>query len=208
MSVYNCLSGRSTTGRFLKASDSVAVFGCGGLGLSCVMIASAFGVKQIIAIDVTMNALEKALAVGATDIVNGKTNDVQKRVLELTNGLGADLTLDAAGFRATCEDAISCTRRGGRMIQVGLPIGDQKPIVPMGMVAGKELEIKGSHGADARDILKILELVEVGKLDPKKLIEREVTLEQGIKALMEMDNKSPIGMLMITQFTDKPQSKY
>jgi alcohol dehydrogenase len=173
------------------------------------MIASAFGVKQIIAIDVTVNALEKALAVGATDIVNGKTDDVQKRVLELTNGLGADLTLDAAGFKATCEDAISCTRRGGgRMIQVGLPIGDQKPIVPMGMVAGKEIEIKGSHGCDARDMPKILQLVEVGKLDPKKLIEREVTLEQGIKALMEMDTKSPIGMVMITQFTDKPHSKY
>lgn len=193
----------------LKASDTVAVFGCGGLGLSCVMIASAFGVKQIIAVDVTADALEKALTVGATDIVNGKTDVVQKRVLELTNGLGADLTLDAAGFKATCEDAISCTRRGGgRIIQVGLPIGDQKPIVPMGMVAGKELEIKGSHGCDAQDMPKILELVECGKLDPKKLIEREVTLEQGIKALMEMDSKSPIGMVMITQFTDKPQSKY
>jgi len=76
------------------------------------------------------------------------------------------------------------------------------------MVAGKEIEIIGSHGCDSRDMPKILQLVERGKLDPKKLIEREVTLEQGIKALMEMDNKSPVGMVMITQFTDEPQSKY
>ncbi|KAK1742421.1 hypothetical protein QTG54_006986 [Skeletonema marinoi] len=61
------------------------------------------------------------------------------------------------------------------MIQVGLPIGDQNPIVPMGMIAGKELEIVGSHGCDASDMPKILSLVESGKLDPKKLIEREVT---------------------------------
>jgi alcohol dehydrogenase len=94
------------------------------------------------------------------------------------------------------------------MIQVGLPIGDQNPIVPMGMIAGKELEIVGSHGCDASDMPKILSLVESGKLDPKKLIEREVTLEQGAKALMDMDFGSPIGMVMITQFTDAPQSKY
>ena len=172
------------------------------------MIAAAYGAKQIIAIDVSDLALEKAKEVGATDVVNAKTKDAREKVAELTKGMGADVTIDAAGFKATCEDAINCTRRGGRMIQVGVPIGDQNPIVPMGMIAGKELEIVGSHGCDASDMPKILSLVESGKLDPKKLIEREVTLEQGAKALMDMDFGSPIGMVMITQFTDAPQSKY
>jgi alcohol dehydrogenase len=195
----------------LKSNNifSVAVFGCGGLGLSCVMIAAAYGAKQIVAVDVTDKALEKAKEVGATDTVNATTSsDVQKKVIELTNGLGSDLTIDAAGFKATCEDAIHCTRRGGRMVQVGLPIGGQTPTVPMGMIAGKELEIVGSHGCDARDMPAILSLVESGKLDPKKLIEREVSLEEGAKALMDMDIGSPIGMVMITQFTDKPRSRY
>jgi len=192
----------------VASHTTVAIFGCGGLGLSCVMIAAAYGAKQIIAIDVSDLALEKAKEVGATDVVNAKTKDAREKVAELTKGMGADVTIDAAGFKATCEDAIHCTRRGGRMIQVGLPIGDQNPIVPMGMIAGKELEIVGSHGCDASDMPKILSLVESGKLDPKKLIEREVTLEQGAKALMDMDFGSPIGMVMITQFTDAPQSKY
>ena len=192
----------------VASHNTVAIFGCGGLGLSCVMIAAAYGAKEIIAVDVSDLALEKAKEVGATEIINAKTIDVQKKVSELTNGIGADLTIDAAGFKATCEDAIHSTRRGGRMVQVGLPIGGQNPIVPMGMIAGRELEIVGSHGCDARDMPKILSLVKSGKLDPKKLIEKEVTLEQGAKALMDMDFGSPTGMLMITQFADTPQSKY
>ena len=187
---------------------SIAIFGCGGLGLSCVMIAAAYGAKQIIAVDVSNEALEKAREVGATHTVNAKTHNVQKRVVELTNGMGADVTIDAAGFKATCEDAVHCARRGGRMVQVGLPIGGQNPSVPMGMIAGKELEIVGSHGCDARDMPAILSLVQSGRLDPKKLIEREVTLEEGAQALMDMDHGSPIGMVMITQFTDAPKSRY
>mmetsp|Transcript_11246 Transcript_11246/g.19773 ORF Transcript_11246/g.19773 Transcript_11246/m.19773 type:complete len:369 (+) Transcript_11246:2-1108(+) len=187
---------------------NVAVFGCGGLGLSCVMIAAAYGAKQVIAVDVSEQTLEKAKEIGATNIINARKENVQQRVMDLTNGIGADLTIDAAGFKATCEDAIHCARRGGRMVQVGLPIGEQNPIIPMGMVAGKELEIVGSHGCAAEDMPAILSLVQSGRLDPKKLIEREVTLEEGVKALMNMDHGSPIGMVMITQFSDVPRSRY
>lgn len=187
---------------------TVAVFGCGGLGLSCIMIAAAYNAKRILAIDVSEEALRKAQEVGATGTINARKENVQQRVLEMTNGMGADLTIDAAGFKATCEDAIHCARRGGRMVQVGLPIGGQPPIIPMGMVAGKELEIIGSHGCDANDMPDILSLVQSGKLDPKKLVEREVTLEEGAQALMDMDHGSPIGMVMITQFADVPRSRY
>ncbi|KAL7541864.1 hypothetical protein ACHAXR_011862 [Thalassiosira sp. AJA248-18] len=187
---------------------SVAIFGCGGLGLSCVMIAAAYGAKEIIAIDVSDQALDKAKEVGATNTINARTEDAQQRVMEMTNGMGVDLSIDAAGFKATCEGAIHCARRGGRMVQVGLPIGGQNPTVPMGMVAGKELEIVGSHGCAAADMPGLLELVQSGRLDPKKLVEREVSLEEGVKALMDMDHGSPIGMVMITQFADVPHSRY
>lgn len=180
--------------------STVAVFGCGGLGLSCVMIAAAHGAKQIIAVDVSNEALEKAREVGATDTIHARNENVRQRVMEITENLGADITIDAAGFKATCEDAIHCARRGGRMVQVGLPIGGQNPIVPMGMVVGKELDIVGSHGCASEDMPRILSLVQCGKLDPKKLIEREVTLEEGAMALMDMDHKSPVGMTMITKF--------
>lgn len=187
---------------------AVAVFGCGGLGLSCVMIAAAHDAERIICVDVSDRALRKAREVGATDTINGRTEDVRRRVAELTNGLGADLTIDAAGFKATCEDAVHCARRGGRMVQVGLPLGDHAPAIPMAMVAGKELEIVGSHGCAAEDMPAILSLVKEGRLDPRKLIEREVTLEEGARALMDMDRGSPLGMVMITQFLNRPHSRY
>jgi len=190
------------------SETTVAVFGCGGLGLSCIMIAAAHGAKQIIAIDVSDEALKKAKEVGANNTINARKENVQTRVKDMTNGMGADLTIDAAGFKATCEDAIHCARRGGRMVQVGLPIGGQNPAVPMGMVVGKELEIVGSHGCAAEDMPAILSLVQSGRLDPKQLIEKEVTLEEGAQALMDMDRGSPIGMVMITQFAESPQSRY
>lgn len=191
---------------------SVAIFGCGGLGLSCIMIAAAISEQkqlQIIAVDISDAALQKAKEIGATHTINSRVEkNIQERIMEITNSSGADVTIDAAGFKATCENSIHCTRRGGRMIQVGLPIGGKPPIIPMGMIAGKELEIVGSHGCAASDMPEILSLIQSKRLDPKKLIEREVTLEEGANVLMDMDHGSPIGMIMITQFATVPNSRY
>ncbi|CAB9522937.1 L-threonine 3-dehydrogenase [Seminavis robusta] len=190
-----------------KSSNStVAVFGCGGLGLSCIMIAAATGnAGKIIAIDVSPLALQKAKELGATHTVQAASKensnvDVQEKVFEITKGHGADLTLDAAGFASTCENAVYCTKRGGRMVQVGLPIGEVKPVVPMGLVAGRELELVGSHGFAAVDLPDLLEMVVSGKLDPGKLVEKEVTLEEGARAIEDMDNGSPLGMTIVTKF--------
>lgn len=189
----------------------VCVWGCGGLGLSCIMIAKAFevegNIKSIIAVDVSKRALDKALDLGADHIVNvkalgSKDDAVRQKVMALTDGLGAELTIDAAGFASTCENAIHTCRRGGRMIQVGLPIGGLQPQIPMGAVAGKELEIIGSHGFAARELPNLLQLVHTGKLKVKKLIEREVNLKEGAEALMAMDDQSPLGMTVITSFDD------
>lgn len=186
---------------------TMAVFGCGGVGLSCIMIARCFETSntRIIVVDVSQQALEKAKQLGATDTicVSSQESDevVRNKVLELTNGTGADLTLDAAGFRSTCENAVWCTRRGGTMVQVGLPIGESKqPVIPMGFVAGREIEIIGSHGFDAADLPDLLQLVASKRLNVKSLIEKEVTLEEGAQELMNMDKTSPTGMTVITRF--------
>ena len=190
----------------LQPKQSVAVFGCGGLGLSCVMMAVAGDASTIIAVDVSSAALEKARELGATHTLRvGREEDnksVQKRLLSLTDGEeGVDVSLDAAGFPSTCENAVWCTRRGGgRMVQVGLPIGSRDPIIPMGWVAGREIEIVGSHGFAADDLPHLLGLVASNKLDPARLVERCVSLEEGIRTLQNMDNASPIGMTVITDF--------
>jgi len=191
---------------------TVCVFGCGGLGLSCIMIAKAFqkegNIGYIIAVDVSKKALDKALTLGADRTVNASSSlgmtddDIRKMVMKFTNGLGADLTIDAAGFASTCENAVHTCRRGGRMVQVGLPIGGRPPQIPMGAVAGKELEIIGSHGFAASDLPNLLNFVHSGKLQVRRLIGKEVNLREGVDALMAMDKYSPLGITVITRFDD------
>lgn len=190
----------------------VCIFGCGGLGLSCIMIAKAFQeegkIESIIAVDVSEKALDKAVTLGADRVVNvrslGMNDDaVRKKVIEFTDGLGAELTIDAAGFSSTCENAVHTCRRGGRMIQVGLPIGGKLPHIPMGAVAGRELELVGSHGFAATDLPDLLSFVESGKLRVRELVEKEVNLREGVEALMAMDRESPLGITVITRFDDK-----
>ena len=132
--------------------------------------------------------------------------------MELTDDVGADLTIDAGGFNQTCSDAVWSCRRGGLMVQVGLPANP--PILPMVRVAGREISIVGSHGFSSVEdssghsaLDHILELVKEGKLQPKRLINREVSLEEGIQELMKMDNTSPIGMVMITSIRNDTDSK-
>ena len=188
----------------------MAVFGVGGLGLACIMMAVAAGTaKTIIAVDVSRRALDKALELGATHVIQASTtnknnsNDelVRKQVLEITQSHGADISIDAAGFSSTCENAVYGTKRGGRMIQVGLPIGNKTPpMIPMGLVAGHELELVGSHGFAATDLPDLLKMVVEGTLDPARLIEKEVTLEEGAQAIEDMDHGSPLGISVVTKF--------
>jgi len=187
----------------LQKGESIAVFGTGGVGLSCIMIAAAQELSSVIAIDVSERALDKARQLGATDIVLAKNNEqVRRDVRNMCGGDGADVCIDAAGFPSTCENAVYCTRRAGRMVQVGLPIGEIAPNVPMGLVAGKEIEIYGSHGFAAADLPGLLDMVANSSLDPGKLVEKEVTLAEGARALQDMENGSPLGITMITKFRD------
>lgn len=185
----------------LAPGETLACFGCGGLGLSAIMIAVAHGAK-VIAIDTSSTALNKASELGAHATVDaGLGNEaVRARIFELTDGIGADVTVDAAGFANTCENAVWTARRGGRMVQVGLPLGEA-PSVPMARVVGRELEIVGSHGLAASDMPAVLQMVSSGKLQPSRLVGQEVDLEGGAQAIMDMDHSSPTGITMITRFT-------
>jgi len=191
----------------VREKDSVAVFGCGGLGLSCIMLSVAQGCSTVIAVDVSDEALQKALKLGATHTVRADqtSEQIQQEVLKVTNNRGADVSIEASGFVSACENAVLCTRRAGRMVQVGLVSGS--PNVPMDLVAGREIEIVGSHGFAASDLPDLLEMVASRKLDPGQLIEREVTLEEGAQAIEDMDHGSPLGITMVTVFPHDTKSR-
>jgi alcohol dehydrogenase len=178
----------------------VAVHGCGGVGLSAVMIAAARGAR-VIAVDVDPGALELAESLGAAAAVNAReTGDVAARVQQIS-GRGAHLSLDALGSAVTCRDAILGLRKGGRHVQVGLLAGeDHRPRLPMERVIGWELELLGSHGMQAHRYPELLSLIGSGALQPQRLIGRTIGLEQAPQALREMGDFGGAGITVITDF--------
>ncbi len=178
----------------------VGVHGCGGLGLSAVMIASALG-AQVVAIDIDEAKLRLARELGAVETVNAREcPDVVEAVRELTRG-GAHVSLDALGSHVTCHNSISSLRTRGKHVQVGLLAGDQRsPALPMHQVIAEELEILGSHGMQAHRYGAMLDMVRFGRLLPSRLVGARIRLEEAPDALMNMDAFTGVGATVITDF--------
>lgn len=178
----------------------VAVHGCGGVGLSAIMIANAIG-ANVVAVDIDDDKLALAKELGAAVTINGATEPkVAKAVLQATGG-GAHVSIDALGNPVTCFNSISCLRRRGRHVQVGLMLADHaKPQIPMSRVIAYELELRGSHGMQAHRYDAMLAMVQSGKLSPERLVGREITLEDSIDALIGMDRFEGVGATVVTKF--------
>jgi len=179
----------------------IAVHGCGGVGLSAIMIASAMGARPI-AIDISDNSLKLARSVGAEEAINvDETSDVVAAVKEITEG-GADLSIDALGIESTCVNSIRNLRKRGRHIQLGWMLGDAStPPIPMDMVMGNELEIIGSHGMQAHRYGPMIDMIRSGALAPQKLIANKIDLHASIDALANFDNHHDAGISVITDFS-------
>ena len=184
-----------------SAGQWVAVHGCGGVGLSAVMIASAIG-ANVVAIDIVEDKLRLARALGATAVVNAAgVADVAGAVIELTGG-GAHVSLDALGHPTTCFHSVANLRKRGRHVQVGLMLAENStPAIPMDKVIANELEVLGSHGMPAHRYDAMLAMIESRKLAPERLIARTVNLEQAIEALTGMDRSDAPGIAVITDFS-------
>jgi alcohol dehydrogenase len=178
----------------------VAVHGCGGVGLSAIMIASALGAK-VIGIDIKNEKLDLARSLGAVATVNGADSaDVVAEVREISEG-GAHVSIDALGHPTTCFNSIANLRKRGRHIQIGLMVGGYShPAVPMDQVLANELEILGSHGMQAHRYPEMLTLIRDGKLRPEKLVGRTVSLEESIPLLVNMDRRPETGVSVINEF--------
>ncbi|GAA1230582.1 MULTISPECIES: zinc-dependent alcohol dehydrogenase family protein [Streptomyces] len=178
----------------VAAGEWVAVHGCGGVGLSAVMIAAASGAR-VVAVDVSPAALDLARTFGAAHCLNAsEVPDVAAAVRELTGG-GAHLSLDALGSPVTCAASVGGLRRRGRHVQVGLLPRD--PVVPMGRVIGLELELLGSHGMAAHAYPRMLEMVRAGVLRPDLLVTSTITLDAAPAALEAMGAAPGAGVTII-----------
>jgi alcohol dehydrogenase len=144
----------------LRADESLVVLGCGGVGLSAILIAHALGARPI-AVDVDARKLELAREVGAEVCIDAtRERDVARQVVELTGG-GADVSIDALGSAATLRQSLEALRKRGRHVQVGLLVGEKgPPPVPMSRVIAFELQLFGSHGIAAAAYPEVFELIE------------------------------------------------
>lgn len=178
----------------------VAVHGCGGVGLSAVMIAAAAGAR-VVAVDLADDKLALARALGAEAAVNAATtDDVPAAVRQITGG-GAHLSTDALGHPATCANSILSLRRRGRHVQIGLLLAEQaRPAIPMDRVIAHELEIRGSHGMQAFRYDAVLGMIAAGTLRPDRLIGDRIALADAPAALAAMDRFPGTGMTVVTTF--------
>ncbi|MEM1257023.1 MAG: zinc-dependent alcohol dehydrogenase family protein [Bacteroidota bacterium] len=183
----------------VKEGMTLAVHGCGGVGLSAVMIAHALG-AEIIAIDINEENLKLAKTFGAKTTINPMQTDVITAVKEHSQG-GVAVSIDALGSQQTCFNSVANLRKRGRHVQVGLVTGnDIHPKIPMDQVIARELEIVGSHGMQAHVYPEMLKLIQEGKLQPQKLINQTISLEEATLLLPQMNNFNHTGVLIVDRF--------
>ena len=181
--------------------DWVAVWGCGGVGLSAVMVASALGAR-VIGIDIDDDALALATSVGAVHTVNVSEDDSGHRTVRQLSDGGCHVSIDALGSTSTALGSIQSLRKRGRHIQAGLMIGDHaRPQIPMWRLHTNEIELYGSHGMQAWRYPSMLSLVDDGTLNPDALVTKRLTLSEGVEHLMHMEEFPGTGFAVIDDFT-------
>jgi alcohol dehydrogenase len=189
------------------AGDWVAVHGCGGVGLSAVMVAVAAGAR-VVAVDPGAAARTRAAELGAEHVLDpSELRDpraVGERVRALTGG-GAQVALDGLGSEATLVAGLHSLRPRGRHLQVGLLVGEHAvPAVPLGELVAAELSLLGCHGMSAADYPAMLAQVASGMLRPDLLLGRVVGLDQAGPELAAMAGRSAAAGLTVVRMDPSP----
>jgi Zn-dependent alcohol dehydrogenase len=164
----------------VRPGDTVAVIGCGGVGLNVIQGARWKGAERVIAVDQFDSKLDMAEQFGATDRVNAKAGDPLAQVQELTGGRGVDVAFEVIGLKDTVQQALAMARRGGQAIIVGVPKMEQVMEIPIAMeLLVNEKQVRGSwYGGSnvQRDVPQLIELYKQGTLKLDELVSRTIGL--------------------------------
>jgi alcohol dehydrogenase len=181
----------------LRAGESLVVLGCGGVGLSSILIAHALGARAI-AVDIDPDKLVLAREVGADECVDARAvPEVARRVVELTRG-GADVSIDALGSAVTLRQSLESLRKRGRHVQVGLMVGERvEPAVPMGRVIANELQLFGSHGIAARSYPDVFGLIDRKKIPLDRILGPRLRLEDVPVELPRIGQFQGLGIALV-----------
>ncbi|MGO2004886.1 MULTISPECIES: S-(hydroxymethyl)mycothiol dehydrogenase [Micrococcaceae] len=163
----------------VKRGESVAVIGCGGVGIAAIAGAKLAGATTIIAVDIDQSKVDMALELGATHGVNSKEKDPVEAIQALTGGFGADLVIDAVGRPETYQQAFYARDLAGRVVLVGVPNPEMKLELPLADVFGRGGSLKSSWYGDclpSRDFPMLVEQYKLGRLDLDAFVTERIGL--------------------------------
>lgn len=185
----------------LQPGEWLAVQGCGGIGLSAIMIGAALG-ASIIAVDINPAALALAKELGATHTLNAKeVSDVGEAVRDLSGG-GVQVSLDGLGVTETYLNSLRSLRKLGRHVQIGMPLGRhaEPPLPLLELIYSRQITLMGTRGMAASRFPSLFSMVAAGRLNLKPLITRRIALDDAGAALAEMNSFSGVGITVIDRF--------
>lgn len=171
----------------VRPGETVAVFGCGGLGMNAVQACKLSGAAHVIAVDTSDFALERALRAGADSVVKAGSEKTYKEVIA-ANGGGVDVAFEFVGINATIDQAVRSLRRGGRAVIVG--IGPERiNISPPFFFVYNDLSLIGSFGCDISDLESLMSLAALGKFDLAESISSVIPLSQVNQGISDLEKK-------------------
>ncbi len=164
----------------VRPGSSVAVFGCGGVGLNIIQASRIAGAATIIAVDVLDDKLELASRLGATHIVNSKKSDPVDEVKKITGGLGVDYAFEAVGITGVMEQAFRSTKKQGLTVCLGMTSPESRIVIPSTLLIDEERQLVGSFMGSAvpvRDIPTLVNLYLQGRINLDYIISRYISLD-------------------------------
>ena len=186
----------------VKIGEWVAVFGCGGVGLSCVQVAREMG-AFVIGVDINEGNLELAKKLGADVVINSKLTDPVKEIMKITDGKGVQVSVDSLGHRDTLLGGLNSLAKAGRHVQIGVtklgPEGDVP--IPVNFMVNGERQIKGSLSMPIHQFKDMLNVIASGRLNPGLMLTGEVCLSDVEDIFRKMDTNSITGTYVVTDFT-------
>lgn len=186
----------------VEAGEWVVVYGCGGVGLNAINIASTIG-ATVIGVDINPKNLELAKQMGAHVVINSREVDPVEAVMEITGG-GADVSIDALGIADTCLKGINSLAKRGRHLQVGVTTKAEggKVSLPIDQMVMREIQFMGTFGMPNHRFDSLLPLVLQGKITPGKMVTAQIALSEVTKIFEEMSTFNTTGTYIVTEFSN------
>ncbi|CAI5521672.1 unnamed protein product [Closterium sp. Naga37s-1] len=182
----------------MRAGETVAVVGAGGVGGSCVQVARAMGAASIIAVDVGEDKLQRCRALGATHTVNAAKEDVVEAIRAITGGRGVDVAVEALGRAETFGQTVHAVRDGGRAVMVGIAAAGTTAAVDITRLVRRNIKIIGSYGAKARsDLPVVVALAAAGRVDVVSSVTERYSLEDADIAYCKLEKGNVLGRAIV-----------